>query len=44
MMWECHVEDYDKCRYDMILGRYLLTELVSILKIPNISLNHVMEL
>ena len=23
--WKCHVDDYDKVRYDMILGRDLLT-------------------
>ena len=25
--WKCHVDDSAKCRYDLILGRYLLTEL-----------------
>ena len=27
MMWNCCVDDSDKGRYDMILGRYLLTAL-----------------
>ena len=26
-MWNCHVDESDKGRYDMILGRYLLTSL-----------------
>ena len=26
--WKCHVDDYAKVRYGMILGRYLLTALV----------------
>ena len=25
--WNCHVDDYAKGRYDMILGRDILTEL-----------------
>ena len=25
LMWECHVDDFNKVRYDIILGRYLLT-------------------
>ena len=25
--WKCHLDDSAKGRYDMILGRYLLTEL-----------------
>ena len=33
VMWKCHVDDSDKGRYDMILGRYLLTELVFNLKL-----------
>ena len=27
MMWQLHIDDYSKCRYDMILGGFLLTEL-----------------
>ena len=27
MTWNCHVDDPTKVRYDMILGRYILTEL-----------------
>ena len=27
MTWKCYVDDSDKGRYDMILVRYLLTEL-----------------
>ena len=26
--WKCHVDDYAKVRYGMILGRYLLIDLV----------------
>ena len=25
VMWNCHVDDSTKVRYDMILGRYILT-------------------
>ena len=25
VMWNCHVDDSTKARYDMILGRYILT-------------------
>ena len=27
VMWKCRVDDSDKGRYDMTLGRYILTEL-----------------
>ena len=27
MTWKCHVDESAKGKYDMILGRYLLTEL-----------------
>ena len=27
MPWKCHVDNYTNIRYDMILGRYLLTAL-----------------
>ena len=26
--WKYHIDEYDKGRYDMIMGRYLLTALV----------------
>ena len=32
MTWKCHVDESAKGRYDMILGRDILTELVSNLK------------
>ena len=32
MTWKCHVDDSAKGIYNMILGRYLLTELVLNLK------------
>ena len=32
VMWNCHVDDSDKVRYDMILGRDSLTGLVLNLK------------
>ena len=35
MMCKCHVDDSTKGRYDMILGRYLLTQLVLNLKFSN---------
>ena len=25
--WKCHLDDYSKGRYDIILGQYVLTEL-----------------
>ena len=31
--WKCHMDDSSKGRYDMILGRNLLTELGSNLKL-----------
>ena len=37
--WNCHVEDSAKVRYDMILGRYLLTSLLLNLKLSD----HVIE-
>ena len=27
VMWKCHLDEYSNGRYDMILGRYLSTEL-----------------
>ena len=39
VMWNCHVDDSDKGRYGMILGWYLLTELVLYLKLSE----HVIE-
>ena len=35
VMWNCHVDDSDKVRYNMILGRYLLTGLVLNLKLSD---------
>ena len=32
VMWECHMDESAKGRYDMILGRYILTEVVLNLK------------
>ena len=37
--WNCHVDDSTKGRYDMILGRYILTALGLILKLSN----HIIE-
>ena len=34
-MWNCHVDESVKGRYDMIVGRYLLTELVLSLKVSH---------
>ena len=28
VMWKCHVDDFAKCGYDMILGPDILTKLV----------------
>ena len=33
--WKCHVNDSSKGRYYMILGRYLLTELVLNLRLSD---------
>ena len=33
--WKCHVDDSTKGRYYMILGKYLLTELVLSLKLSD---------
>ena len=33
MMWKCHVDEFSKGRYDMILGRDLLIGLVLNLKL-----------
>ena len=32
-MWKCHVDEFAKCGYDMILGPDILTKLVINLKI-----------
>ena len=34
MTWECHVEESATSKYNMILGRYILTALASNLKNP----------
>ena len=39
VMWKCHVDDSTMGRYDMILGRYVLTDLVLNLKLSD----HVIE-
>ena len=39
MTWNCHVDDSSKGIYNIILGRYLLTELVLNLKFSD----HVIE-
>ena len=39
VMWNCHTDDSAKVRYDMILGRDLLTELVLNIKLSE----HVIE-
>ena len=39
LTWNCHVGEYSKSRYDMILGRYLLIELLLNLKFSE----HVIE-
>ena len=36
MTWKCHVDESTKSRYDMILGRYLLTKQVLNIKCSNI--------
>ena len=33
--WKCHVDEYTNVRYDMILGRYILTALEMYLKLSN---------
>ena len=33
MKWECHMDDFSNGRFDMILDRYLLTELVLNIKL-----------
>ena len=35
VMWKCHVDDSTMGRYDMILGRYIITDLVLNLKLSN---------
>ena len=42
--WEYNVDDSTRCRYDIILGRYLLTASVLNLKFPNMSLNQLEDL
>ena len=43
--WNFHVDDSDKGRYDMILGRYLSTELgLNLKNYMNTSLEQMMEL
>ena len=42
--WKYNVDDSTKFRYDIILGRYLLTASLLNIKFPNISLKQVEEL
>ena len=44
VIWKCHVDDSAKGRYDMILGRDLLTELLLNLKYLIMSLEYMMGL
>ena len=37
--WKCHVDDSAKGRYDMIIGKYLFTELILSLKFSD----HIIE-
>ena len=43
VMWNFHLYDSAKVRYDMILGRYKITELGLNLKIPNTSSNQMVD-
>ena len=44
MKWKCHVDEYARGRYDMILGHDLLKELVLNVNSLITSLKHIMEL
>ena len=39
VMWKCHIDEYTTVRYDMILGRDLLTALVLDLKFDENFIN-----